>query len=158
MRMNKQTRTFAKQVQVDLLTLSDHDLFQTVHLWVNEEPSEPFCEISKETRSILGYTLGTGQRHIPSSNIPLESAFEAGMGWFAPTPQQLRELLIDMNLELFIEHVLPLAFQSLHMMHPEWGEGATFNAHLANHLRTIGMRQKGMTKGPETPQSRLPRK
>ena len=156
--MNKQTRTFAKQVQVDLLTLSDSDLFQTVHLWVNEEPSEPLCEISKGTRSILGYTLGTGQLHTLSSNIPLESEFEVGMGWLAPTPQQLRELLIEMNLELFIEHVLPLAFQSLHMMHPEWGEGATFNAHLANYLRTIGMKQKGMIRGPKTPQSHLPKK
>ena len=32
MRMNKQTRAFAKQVQVDLLALCDTDLFQTLHL------------------------------------------------------------------------------------------------------------------------------
>ena len=57
MRMNKQTRAFAKQVHVDLLTLSDIDLFQTVHFWVNGEPSEPFYDVSKEAQSVLGYTL-----------------------------------------------------------------------------------------------------
>ena len=35
MKMSKQTRTFAKQVQVDLLALADADLFQIVHIWMN---------------------------------------------------------------------------------------------------------------------------
>ena len=147
MRMNKRTRVFAKQVQVDLLTLSDTDLFQTVHLWVSEEPSGPLCDLSKESRSVLGYTLRMDESHMLSSNILSGSELKAGVQWLAPAPQRLRGLLMEMNLELFIEHVLPLAFQSLHMMHPEWGEGATFNAHLANHLRWIGMKRKEMTRG-----------
>jgi len=155
--MNKQTRAFAKQVQEDLLTLSDTDLFQTVHLWVNEEPSGPLCDLSKESRSVLGYTLRMDESHMLSSSILSGSELEAGVQWLAPAPQRLRGLLMEMKLELFIEHVLPLAFQSLHMMHPEWGEGATFNAHLANHLRWIGMKRKGMTRGLETPQSCLPK-
>jgi len=141
MRMNKQARTFAKQVQVDLLTLSDTDLFQVVHLWVDGEPSDPFRDVSKETRSALGYTLRMGESHTRSPSILSERELEAGIQWLAPAPQRLRELLMEMDLEFFIEHVLPLAFQSLHMMHPEWGEGATFNAHLANHLRWIGMKR-----------------
>lgn len=158
MRMNKQTRTFAKQVQVDLLTLSDTDLFQMVHLWVNEEPSGgPLSDLSKETRSVLGYTLRMDEPHALSSSIRSGSELETGIQWLAPAPQRLRELLKEMNLELFIEYVLPLAFQSLHLIHPEWGEGATFNAHLANHLRWIGMQRKGKVGGPEQPQSYLPK-
>ena len=57
--------------------------------------------------------------------------------WLAPAPGQLRDLLRDMSMPLFVQHVLPLAFESLHVLHPEWGEGATFNAHLANHLRAL---------------------
>jgi len=155
--MNKQTRAFAKQVQVDLLALCDTDLFQTIHQWVDKEPSEPLCERSKQTRSVLGYTRRMGEAHTLSSTILSGSELEAAIQWLAPAPQRLRELLMDMKLDLFIEYVLPLAFQSLHMMHPEWGKGATFNAHLANHLRWIGMKQKGMTAGPETPPRYLPK-
>jgi len=43
-----------------------------------------------------------------------------------------------MDVKLFLQHVLLLAFQSLHPMYPEWGEEVTFNAHLANHLRWVG--------------------
>jgi hypothetical protein len=138
MRMNKQTRTFGKQVHVDLLALSDADLFQAVHLWVNGEPSEPFYEIPKETRSALGYTLKMDEPQTVSLSILSGSELEAGTQWLAPAPQRLRELLMEMDLEFFVQHVLPLAFQSLHVAHPEWGEGMTFNAHLANHLRQIG--------------------
>jgi hypothetical protein len=155
--MTKQTRAFAKQVQVDLLALCDTDLFQTIHLWVDEEPSESWCERSKQTRSVLGYTHRMGESYLLSSTILSGSEFEEAIQWLAPAPQRLRELLTEMKLDLFIEYVLPLAFQSLHMLHPEWGEGATFNAHLANHLRWIGMKQKGMTAGPETPPSYLPK-
>jgi len=157
MRMNKQTRAFAKQVHVDLLTLSDTDLFQTVHLWVNGEPSGPFYDVSKETQSVLGYTLRVGEAYTLSSGNLSGSELEAGIQWLAPTPSRLRELLMEMNLEVFIEHVLPLAFQSLHVMHPEWGEGATFNAHLANHLRWIGMKQKEMARELRTSQSCSPK-
>ncbi len=54
MKMNRQAQTFAKQVQVDLLALSDADLFKTVHLWVQAGLS---YEAAEETRSALGYTL-----------------------------------------------------------------------------------------------------
>ncbi|MDQ6643088.1 MAG: hypothetical protein M3Y76_01385, partial [Chloroflexota bacterium] len=53
MKMNRQTRTFARQVQVDLLGLSDADLFQTVHFWVNRGLSN---DVSEETLFALGYT------------------------------------------------------------------------------------------------------
>jgi hypothetical protein len=154
MRMNKQTRAFAKQVHVDLLTLSDSDLFQTVHLWVNGQSSEPFYDVSKEAQSALGYTLRVGEPYVLSLDILSGNELEAGIQWIAPAPLRLRELLMEMKLEVFIEHVLPLAFQSLHVMHPEWGEGATFNAHLANHLRSIGMKEREMTKELGTPRSR----
>jgi hypothetical protein len=142
MKMNSQTRNFAKQVQVDLLGLADADLFQTVHLWVNSAPSDA---VSEETRSALGYTSVAGgpstQLHSTLAGSESGSAIEGGIEWQAPDPQELRERLADMNVQLFVQHVLPLAFQSLHAEHPEWGEGATFNAHLANHLRCISTKR-----------------
>ncbi len=135
MKMNKQARNFARQVQVDLLALTNADLFHLVHLWVNGAPSG---SVSEETRSALGYTLRVREPQALSPSILSGSTVVAEVQWHAPAPQRLRELLAEMDLTLFVQHVLPLAFQSLHAAHPEWGEGATFNAHLANHLRWIG--------------------
>ena len=142
MKMNSQTRNFAKQVQVDLLGLTDEDLFQTILLWVNGAPSGA---VSEETRSALGYTPDAGSASTQLQNTlagsESGSAIEGEIQWQTPDPQQFRERLADMNVQLFVQHVLPLAFQSLHAEHPEWGEGATFNAHLANHLRCISTKR-----------------
>ena len=156
MKMNKQTRIYAKQVQIDLLALLDDDLFQVVHLWVKGEPPGPYQDVAEETLSALGYTLTVGEPGALSPGTLSGSEGEARMQWLAPAPQQLRERLTQMDVKLFVQHVLPLAFQSLHVTHPEWAEGATFNAHLANHLRSIGMKRRGMTKGSGTLQRSLP--
>jgi hypothetical protein len=155
MKVNRQSRIFAKQVQVDLLALSDADLFQAVHPWVNEEPARPCRAVPEETRSALGYTLRVGEPQAPSLNSLSVSEVEAGRQWLAPAPEQLRALLMEMDVKRFIQYVLPLAFQALHMTHPEWGEGPTFNAHLANHLRWIGKMRSDRTSGPGTPHRRL---
>lgn len=142
MKMNSQTRNFAKQVQVDLLGLVDADLFQTVYLWVNRASSSA---VSEETLSALGYTSDargpSTQLYSTLAGNESGSAIEAEIQWQAPDPQELRERLAAMNVQLFVQHVLPLAFQSLHAEHLEWGEGATFNAHLANHLRYISTKR-----------------
>lgn len=138
MKMNRQAQTFAKQVQVDLLALSDADLFKTVHRWVQTGLA---YEVGEETWSALGYTRKVGEPATPSHSALAESELEAGVQWVAPTSQKLRELLTEMDLKLFIQHVLPLAFQALHASHPEWGEGSTFNAHLANYLRGISLKR-----------------
>src|SRR5947209_3068255 len=57
MRLTRQARIFARQVQVDLLALSNSDLFQIVHLWVSGKHISPSSEASEEVRSALGYTL-----------------------------------------------------------------------------------------------------
>jgi len=138
MKMNRQAQTFAKQVQVDLLALSDADLFQEVQLWVNGKPSGPTPDVSEETRLALGYTPRIREAQALLCNTPAGSELAAEVQWQAPTPQRLRELLTAMDIKLFIQHVLPIAFQTLHTTHLEWGEGSTFNAHLANYLRAIG--------------------
>jgi len=135
MKMTKQTRIFAKQVQVDLLALTNADLFQMIHLWLHTGLSD---DVSQETRSALGYTLKREEAYTHSLSTASGSAVEVGEQWLAPAPQQLRERLMEMDTKLFIQYVLPIAFQALHATHTEWGEGATFNAHLANHLRAIG--------------------
>ena len=137
MKMNRLTRTFARQVQVDLLGLDDADLFQTVHLWVNGGP----YDASEETRFALGYTPIEDNPPTHTNNTFSEIAIVGEMRWLAPTPQQLRVKLTDMSMQLFVQLILPLAYQSLHKDHPEWAEGATFNAHLANYLRSIGMKR-----------------
>jgi len=135
LKIDRQTRTFAKQVQVDLLGLADADLLQTICLWISAGQSG---YISEETYTALGYTY-----NMDETDVPAISSLLGGVGarqWFAPTAQQLRSLLTNMSMPLFVQHVLPLAFESLHWLHPEWGEGATFNAHLANYLRSPSMK------------------
>lgn len=160
--MHRQDQIFARQVQVDLLALADADLLQVVHGWVDGETSEPPYEAPEETRLALGYTLSTDEPHalssdaLPGSEGDTGDAGDAGRQWLAPEPQQLRELLVEMDAKRFVQHVLPLAFQALHMSHPEWSEGATFNAHLANHLRCISKLQRGEARIPLMPQRGLP--
>jgi hypothetical protein len=138
MKMHRQDQIFARQVQVDLLALANSDLFQVVHGWVNGGASEPPYETPEETRLALGYALSADEPHALSSDPLPDIAGDTGRLWLAPDPQQLRELLVEMDVKSFVQHVLPLAFEALHMSHPEWSEGATFNAHLANHLRWLG--------------------
>ncbi len=130
MKIDRQTRTFAKQVQVDLLGLADTDLFQTIQLWTGEGQAS---YVSPEAYTALGYTRSEATSYSVSMLSSREEAED--VQWLAPTPQQLRDLLLTMSMPLFVQHVLPLAYESLHILNPEWGEGATFNAHLANHLR-----------------------
>jgi hypothetical protein len=40
-----------------------------------------------------------------------------------------------MDGKQFAHFVIAPAFQVLHVLHPEWGDSSTFNAHLANYLR-----------------------
>src|SRR5438552_17546539 len=57
MKMNGQSRAFAKQVQVDLLALSDTDLVHTIHQWVDgRNPSGLYLDVPEDTRFALGYT------------------------------------------------------------------------------------------------------
>ena len=131
MKTDRQTRTFAKQVQVDLLGLSDIDLFQTIQSWTSKGQA---AYVSQEAYIALGYTRSSDEDSRSMSKL---STYEEAASWLAPAPQQLRNLLLEMSMPLFVQHVLPLAFESQHVLHPEWGEGATFNAHLANQLRTL---------------------
>jgi hypothetical protein len=144
--MNKQAQVFARQVQLDLLALSDADLFHTIHMWVNGELSGSPTTVSSETRLALGYTLISDEPPSLFHDIRSESAFAAEEQWLAPPLAKLRQLLTDMDVKFFVQYVLPLAFQSLHGLHPEWDEGATFNAHLANYLRQIGGKQRQVTR------------
>jgi len=144
--MNKQAQVFARQVQLDLLAIPDADLFQTIQLWVNGASSGLSATDLTQTRLALGYTLLSGEGGTISSGPLTENTFEAEDQWLAPSLPKLRQLLTDMDVKFFVQLVLPLAFQSLHALHPEWDEGATFNAHLANHLRSIGGKQRHVTR------------
>jgi hypothetical protein len=148
MKMNGQSRTFVKQVKLDLLALSDADLFQIVQQWV-EGGNLPGIShnVPEDTRLALGYT------HVPTETEPLPylginvpgAESEEPASWHAPSPHLLRNLLSAMNEELFVQHVITLAFQSLHPIYPEWHEGLTFNAHLANYLRQLNKKRSTIT-------------
>jgi hypothetical protein len=121
MKMNGQSRSFVKQVQEDLLVLSDADLSNIIHGWIDGYlSSERVADVPDETRLALGYSLT--DREEPEQ-------------WLAPAPQHLRALLSVMDVSAFAQHVIPIAYQALHSAHPEWYDGVTFNAHLANYLR-----------------------
>jgi hypothetical protein len=148
MKMNGQSRTFVKQVKLDLLALSDADLFYTLQQWVDGGNLPGIAlDVPEDTRLALGYT------HVPAETEPLpylginvpEAESEGPASWLAPSPHLLRNLLSAMNEELFVQHVITLAFQSLHPIYPEWHEGLTFNAHLANYLRQLNKRRSTMT-------------
>jgi len=57
MKMNGQSRSFAKQVQVDLVALGDADLCNMVQQWIDgSHSSEGALDVSEGTRLALGYT------------------------------------------------------------------------------------------------------
>jgi len=137
MKMNSQSRSFARQVQVDLLALNDTDLFHIVHHWVEESSSSGASAIPEDVHSALGYThVLTEAQTLPHPFYTLpETDPEEHSQWLAPSPHQLRTLITAMDVNAFTHHVISVAFQSLHTTYPEWYEGVTFNAHLANYLR-----------------------
>jgi hypothetical protein len=136
MKMNGQSRTFVKQVKMDLLALNDADLAYTVRQWVDGRKLLGMSlDVPEDTRLALGY-----------SHVPVETETEGASSWQAPSPHDLRTLLTAMNEELFAQHVITLAFRSLHPIYPEWHEGLTFNAHLANYLRQLNKKRRAMTK------------
>lgn len=125
--MRYQTHSFVKQVQVDLLALSDADLFYMIEQWGSVKEASILSYGAPEISwSALGYTRST------SGSEP-----EVREHWLAPSPQHFRRLLTEMDVKQFSQHVIAIAFQALHATYPEWGDGSTFNAHLANHLRWI---------------------
>ena len=150
MKMKTQSQIFAKQVQDDLLALSDADLLRMIQQWIDGELAEPHGDVEEETRAALGYTLISIDHLSCSISTLPQSGSVVGKQWLAPTASQLRALLAAMDVKLFLQHILPLAFQSLHPMYPEWGEEVAFNAHLANHLRWLGKKGRGTIKGQGT--------
>ncbi len=110
MKMKTQSQIFAKQVQDDLLALSDADLFQMIQQWIDGEPAEPHWDVAEDTRSALGYTLISIDHLSCSLSTLPESGSVGGNQWLAPTPSHLRVLLAEMDVKLFLQHILPLAF------------------------------------------------
>jgi hypothetical protein len=138
--MNGQSRTFVKQVQVDLLALSDTDLYNTIHQWVSGKDTYGlYPGVAEDTLCALGYTRVPAETetlsHLPGDDSEADQQVSAP--WHPPTPADLRTLITDMDVNLFAQHVIALAYKSLHSVYPEWYEGLTFNAHLANYLRQL---------------------
>ncbi|HEV2581054.1 MAG TPA: hypothetical protein VGT44_09395 [Ktedonobacteraceae bacterium] len=151
MKLNGQSRSFVKQVQVDLLALGDADLFSTVHQWIGGSlASGGPLDVPEETRLALGYT-----RALPDVtplapylvDVPRAELVESAQ-WYSPSPHHLRILITAMDVSGFAQHVITLAYQSLHPTHPEWYDGVTFNAHLANYLRQMRHETPGHYTGP----------
>ena len=148
MKMNGQSRTFVKQVKLDLLALSDADLFQIIQNWVegsnlSEQPSDK----AEKIWLALGYTHKLSDDEVLSQlNVfTPDSEIEKAVSWIAPDPQLLRTLIAAMDEQQFAQYVITIAFQSLHPMYPEWYDGLTFNAHLANYLRQINIKRRTVT-------------
>jgi hypothetical protein len=143
--MRYQAQTFIKQVQIDLLALSDADLFQTIDQWGPGKESSGLSHDAPEvTWSALGYTRAPAETEHFSCPPGTEPGVEPEVRehWLAPSPHQLRRLLTEMDVKQFAQHVIAIAFQSLHATYPEWGDGSTFNAHLADHLRRMRMNRR----------------
>jgi len=134
--MRYQTQTFVKQVQVDLLALSDDDLLHTIDQWrTGKEASGLPHDPQEETWLALGYRRVSAETERLSH--PSEAEPEMRDYWLVPSSSHIRRLLTEMDVKQFTHHVIALAFRSLHATYPEWGDGSTFNAHFANYLRQI---------------------
>ena len=136
--MNGQSRSFVKQVQVDLLALGDVDLCNVVQQWIDGSlSSEGAFDVPEETRLALGYVPALPEARAPANQCADAPGADRDWPtqWQAPTPQRLRALLTAMDVAAFARHVIAFAYHSLHPTHPEWYDGVTFNAHLANYLR-----------------------
>src|SRR5215467_6971301 len=132
--MNGQSRPFVKQVEVDLLALGDVDLCNVVQQWIDgSHSSERAFDVPEESRLALRYSPALQDARSPARNHTDDADVERERStqWHAPSPQQLRSLLSAMDLSAFAQHVIALAYASLHLAHPEWHDGLTFNAHLA---------------------------
>jgi hypothetical protein len=138
--MNSQSRIFVKQVQVDLLALSDTELNRTIHQWVDgEDTYGQYAGVPEDTLRALGY-IRVPDESESGSHLSIdgsEAAQEMPVVWQPPSPDELRALLTAMDVNVFARHVIALAYQSLHAQYPEWYDGLTFNAHLANYLRQM---------------------
>jgi hypothetical protein len=148
MKMNGQSRTFVKQVKLDLLALSDADLFQIIHLWVEgSNLSEKPFDKTEEIWLALGYTreLSDTEELSQLNAIMPDTEIEEPVTWNSPDPQHLRTFITAMDEQQFAQYVITLAFQSLHPIYPEWYDGLTFNAHLANYLRQINTKRRAVT-------------
>jgi hypothetical protein len=128
--------SFVKQVQTDLLALSDDDLLHIIDQWgPGKEPAACSHDPREEIWHALGYRqLATEIEH-RSHLSEAQAEPEVGGYWLAPSPSHLRHLLTEMDGKQFAHFVIAPAFQVLHVLHPEWGDSSTFNAHLANYLR-----------------------
>jgi len=148
MKMNSQSRTFVKQVKLDLLALTDTDLFQIIQEWVQgSNLSEQPVDKTEKIWSALGYTreITDNERFLQLNANIADSAVEKQFSWIAPNPDHLRTSIAAMDEVQFTQYVISIAFQTLHPCFPEWYDGLTFNAHLANYLRQINMKRRTVT-------------
>lgn len=147
MKMNGQSRTFVKQVKVDLLALSDADLFQIIQRWVKgSNLTVKPLDKAEEIWLALGYTRELTQADADSQlnfDIP-ETEIGEPVSLEAPDPEHLRTLITAMDEQQFAQYVITIAFQCFHPIYPEWYDGLTFNAHLANYLRQINVKRRSM--------------
>src|SRR2546421_12615833 len=100
--MRYQTQTFVKQVQVDLLAISDDDLLHTIDQWrTGKEPSGLPHDPQEETWFALGYRPEL-------LSHPSEAEPDVRVFWLVPSPSHLRRLLTEMDAKQFTHHVIAL--------------------------------------------------
>ena len=87
MKMNGQSRTFVKQVKLDLLALSDADLFQIIQQWVEGSnlTAKPFDK-AEEIWLALGYTpVFSDTEALSQLNFNISGTeIEKPASWIAP--------------------------------------------------------------------------
>ena len=145
MKMNGQSRTFVKQVKLDLLALSDADLFHIIQHWVEgSNLSEQPLDKAEKIWLALGYTHELSDTEdLSELNVNmLVTEIEEPVSWIAPDPELLRTLIDAIDEQQFAQYVITIEFQSVHPLFPEGYDGLTFNAHLANYLRQINTKRR----------------
>jgi hypothetical protein len=142
--MKIRTQRYAETVREALLSLSDMDLYNTIHGWmdrISEKVSDE--EIVDEIRFALGYKLESGDTFFSYQSwddfVEAEPDCE-DMYLIAPSPLKLRRLLEQMDTMTFYHQIVFIAGEALEEADMGWppnsfSDGYEFMENLAIYLR-----------------------
>lgn len=142
--MKIRTQRYSETVREALLCLSDMDLYNTIHGWIDrisEKVSDE--EIADEIRFALGYKLESGDTFFSYQSwddfVEAEPDCE-DIYLIAPSPLKLRRLLEQMDTMTFYHQIVFIAGEALGGTDMGWppnsySDGYEFMENLAIYLR-----------------------
>lgn len=142
--MKIRTQRYAENVREALLSLSDMDLYNTIHGWMDRISEKVYDEeIVDEMRFALGYKLESGDTFFSYQNwddfVEAEPDCE-DIYLIAPSPLKLRRLLEQIDTMTFYHQIVFIAGEAVGGADMGWppnsfSDGYEFMENLAIYLR-----------------------